>query len=220
LIGEHGSHERDGDAGHGRAAGDREPTRDARRGVVDPLAYFVGPSLVELDARRDALDVAEIEPFIDRTRSRVRSNTGDIELDWARGVLTVSTPRSRGVAGALAARSPFVLGEVTIEAKSPYGSVIVTALDDAPLAQSRQTARRCHRSTRTRTKSTMRRPVARRRMSRELDCPIGDETVRRCWICHNAHSRFWRVRRAQVPVRLGPKAGAVTCWPILGPTDS
>ena len=105
---------------------------------VNPLAFFVGPVEVEYGGRGETR-VESLEPFIDQAKKTVTSATGELKLDWGRGVFTVDTPKTKGVTGFLQdAGGRFVLGGATIASSNRYATVMVTALDNEPLDRSRK----------------------------------------------------------------------------------
>jgi hypothetical protein len=67
----------------------------------------------------------------------VISSTRELRHDAAKGSFEVDTPRSQGFAG-FRPNDPVALGNVRIELKSPFAVVLVTALDDAPIATAKR----------------------------------------------------------------------------------
>lgn len=108
------------------------------KAAVDPLAYLVGR--VEVKYGGDAANsmVAELSKYIDSAKKTVRSITGQITTDLARGLYLVDAPKAQGVAGFLGAAGPQKLGDVTVDCKNDYASVVVVPLDDQPIAASRK----------------------------------------------------------------------------------
>ena len=80
--------------------------------------------------------VIDLTSFIDPTRKRVRSVTGEIETDLAKGTYRVDTPRAQGLVGMLAKAGMQKLSGVTIVSKNDYACVLVVALDDKPITSS------------------------------------------------------------------------------------
>jgi hypothetical protein len=66
------------------------------------------------------------------------SDTGQLSLDCGRGLFRVDTPRSQGAVGKLAEAGAIELPAVSIRSTAPFAAVLVTSLDDVPLAQSRR----------------------------------------------------------------------------------
>ncbi len=62
-----------------------------------------------------------------------RRQNQSVELNAAQGWLRVDTPRTQGVAAHFEQQPAHALSRVHVESNMPHGSVIVTALDDAPL---------------------------------------------------------------------------------------
>ncbi len=95
----------------------------ARTGVD----FGVGKTTAELDALR-AKYVAG---------TRVVSSTGELRHDASLGRFEVDTPRTQGVV-TFATEQPIELTQTKIELSSPFGVVIVTALDEEPVQLSRR----------------------------------------------------------------------------------
>jgi hypothetical protein len=68
--------------------------------------------------------------------SRVTSSTGELRHDAALGRFEVDTPRTQGTIS-FATEQAISLSSTKIEQKSPFGVIIVTALDEQPIAASK-----------------------------------------------------------------------------------
>jgi len=75
--------------------------------------------------------------FIPPGQNRVRSDTGELERDWAAGTQTITTPRTRAVAGWVGRRT-FDLGDVIFRIDTPKASAALTSLDGEPLVASKK----------------------------------------------------------------------------------
>jgi hypothetical protein len=109
-------------------------------GGVDPLAFLVGP--VEVDYGADAAKTVispELTKHIDAAKKTVTSITGEISMDYGRGVCVVDTARSKGVCGFLKeAGGSFALTDLTVTSGNRYATINVVALDDQPLKTSKK----------------------------------------------------------------------------------
>jgi hypothetical protein len=121
-----------------------DPNRDAgpypldspADGGLDPLAYLVGRVEVVYGGDPSKNSVVDLAPYIDPVTKRVKSITGEIETDLARGVYRVDTPRAKGVAGMLGKAGRLTLSDVMIACVNEYASVAVVSLDDKPIVTS------------------------------------------------------------------------------------
>src|SRR5439155_23769411 len=105
--------------------------------AVDPLAFLVGPVEVKYGGDPAKTRVADLAPFIDQTRKIVKSNTGEIALNYDIGLCTLNAPKAQGVTGFLKqAGGNFPLGDVAIQSGNHYAAVVVVAMDNQPLKQS------------------------------------------------------------------------------------
>ncbi len=94
----------------------------ARTGV----AFDAGQSKSELDAIRTKYQKG----------SRVSSSTGELHHDAAAGRFEIDTPRTQGTIS-FATEQAIQLSSTKFEQKSPFGVIVVTALDDQPIAASK-----------------------------------------------------------------------------------
>ena len=75
--------------------------------------------------------------LIHRDRRRVGSITGEVMLDYGRGLCGLNAPRAQGAAGFLDRVGTIDFDDVTITSRDPYAAVLAVSLDDRPLASSR-----------------------------------------------------------------------------------
>lgn len=125
------------DAGYdpNRDAGDIAPESNVKGGV-DPLAFLVGPVVVDYDASPATSEVADLDAYIDAADQTVSSITGDLRLDYGDGVCTLNAPKAQGVTGFVGTSGSFRLEDVLIESGNDYATVLVVAMDDRPLRES------------------------------------------------------------------------------------
>jgi hypothetical protein len=106
--------------------------------VIDPLVHFAGRTNVNFTAQRGPNRLADLRPYIDRKAQTVTSTTGELKLDYGKGLLIVNAPAAQGVCGALREAGKTALRDLSIESDLPLGQVIAVSLDGAPLAESRR----------------------------------------------------------------------------------
>ena len=64
------------------------------------------------------------------------SDTGELAVDWAHGVLSVDTPRTQGFTGLSGLPTANATSRLSATLSAPYGNVVVTSADGKPLADS------------------------------------------------------------------------------------
>lgn len=117
---------------------------DARAGSAqakgaDPLAFLVGPVEVKYDGDPAKTVVKDLSSYIDPTRKTVRSITGELTLDYGKGLLTVDAPKAQAVGGFLGvAGGVFKTKDLTLESADEYATVTVVPMDDQPIATSKK----------------------------------------------------------------------------------
>ena len=111
-------------------------SRGKRVASIDPLAFCVGVVERSFDKTASTARARDLGPFVDRNAKTLRSATGELAWDWGKGFATVNSPRTQGATGFLSRAGRIDLAAVVIESRNEFGTVVVTALDDKPLASS------------------------------------------------------------------------------------
>lgn len=105
--------------------------------ALDSLAFLVGRVGTDfVEGQPQPSRFADLSAYIDRSARRVRSQTGELEWDWGRGLLTVRAPAAQGVAGFLASAGILDLPGFRFETALEYGALLAVALDGKPIAES------------------------------------------------------------------------------------
>ena len=114
--------------------------RPANLKGVDPLAFLVGPVEAKFDGNPAQTRVApNLATYIDRTKKVVRSNTGEITLDYGKGLCRIDAPKAQGVCGFLSQAGPLQFHDLGINSANPYAAILVVSLDGEPLATNHRT---------------------------------------------------------------------------------
>ncbi len=66
---------------------------------LDPLLHYAGRSDVQFTTTPGAVKVADLSTLINHTAQTVTSSTGELKLDYGKGVLTINADRAQGQAG-------------------------------------------------------------------------------------------------------------------------
>jgi len=103
---------------------------------VDPLAYLVGPVLVKYGGDPSKSKVTDLKPYIDSAKKTIKSITGELEMDYGKGLCTLNAPKAQGVSGFLNKVGSFKLADVVIRSGNDYATVLVVSMDDKPLRTS------------------------------------------------------------------------------------
>lgn len=103
---------------------------------VDPLAFLVGPVRVAYGGNPALTKVTVLTPYIDAQARTVKSETGEIRLNYGKGLCVVNAPKAQGVTGFLRSEGAITLRDVSITSRNPYATIAVVALDDLPLRRS------------------------------------------------------------------------------------
>ncbi len=114
---------------------DEGATDQAAGGDIDPLAFAQGPVELVLHEEEAPSNVVRTAA---REDGRVRSATGEIDWHYQQGVVRIDAPQAQAAIGFLATAGSQDLSTVTIDCHNDYASIVLVALDDRPLAESRR----------------------------------------------------------------------------------
>ena len=103
---------------------------------VDPLAYLVGPVVVKYGGDPAQSRVVDLSSHIQKDKRLIRSATGELTLDYGRGLCLLNAPKAQGVTGFLKKTKTFTLDDVTIRSGNDYATVLVVSMDGKPLKTS------------------------------------------------------------------------------------
>lgn len=103
---------------------------------IDPLLHYAGRATVQFVTEPGSTKLADLKPYIDHQKQTVSSTTGELKLDYQRGLLTLNAPKAQGVCGALKAGGKADLKDVEISSDLELGAIVAVALDGQPLAAS------------------------------------------------------------------------------------
>jgi lysophospholipase L1-like esterase len=107
---------------------------------VDPLSYFVGPvrTVYGGDPAKSFVH-PKLDTLIDREKKTVRSVTGELMLDYGKGISVLNASKAQGVTGFLkAAGGKFSTRNLQISSGNEYASLLVVSLDKLPLNTSKR----------------------------------------------------------------------------------
>jgi hypothetical protein len=105
---------------------------------VDPLIHFAGRAHVTFASAAGSARTQDLSKLVDRAHQTVTSSTGELKLDYGRGVLTINAPATQGVSGNLRAASEVVLSDVRLQCPLDLAHIVIVALDGQPLRTSKR----------------------------------------------------------------------------------
>ncbi|WP_421657905.1 hypothetical protein [Leptothermofonsia sp. ETS-13] len=109
-----------------------------RASSIDPLAFLVGKVNLRFSKDKASASQVELSSFIDRKAKTVRSSTGQLSWDYRKGLVTVNAPQAQGATGFLKQAGSLQLSDITLNSGLDYGTILLVALDDQPITQSRR----------------------------------------------------------------------------------
>jgi hypothetical protein len=105
---------------------------------ADPLAFLVGPVMVNYGVDSNHSFIADLSGFIDHDRKIITSNTGQIRLNYGVGLCTIDAPEAQGVSGFLKKAGDVHLSTIDVSSGNEQASILVVSMDDRPLNVSRK----------------------------------------------------------------------------------
>jgi hypothetical protein len=125
------------------AAFDELRAKDVPRGttlrpgnVIDPLVHYAGRTNVNFSGTGGPATLKDTSRLIDRARKVVVSTTGQLRLDYGKGVLTIDAPSAQGAGGDLKASGRVETKDLSIASNLDLIHIVAVALDGKPLASS------------------------------------------------------------------------------------
>jgi hypothetical protein len=105
---------------------------------IDPLIHYAGRTEISFVADAGKVELKNLTQLIGRKTQNVRSSTGELALDYGKGVLRINSQRAQGASGDLKSAGLIDLADLSLEAPLDNGHIIVVALDDQPIARSKR----------------------------------------------------------------------------------
>ena len=103
---------------------------------IAPLIHFVGRTRVTIGSEGGPSRLNRLDRLIDRHHEQVRASTGQLLLDYGRGLLSINAPAAQSAVGALNNVPTIALPDVEISSGLELGAMVAVALDDKPIAGS------------------------------------------------------------------------------------
>jgi hypothetical protein len=103
---------------------------------LDPLLHYAGRADVRFVTGPGSVKVSDLKPLIDHNAQTVTSSTGELKLDYGKGMLTINAARAQGVSGQLQAAGTVETRDLAIASEMELGHIVALSLDDQPLAHS------------------------------------------------------------------------------------
>lgn len=104
--------------------------------TMDPLAFLVGRVEVNFSDESKPSKFVNLANRINRNQKIVRSSTDELSWNWGIGLATFNAPKAQGATGFLGRAGAIELKDITIRSPLHYGTILVVALDDQPIAES------------------------------------------------------------------------------------
>lgn len=116
----------------------KQPSVKSEYENCDPAAFFIGK--VERGYTQSAGssdEFVEFSQYHNPNSGTIHSTTEELKLNYKTGVLTINTLRSQAAIGFLKQADIQNLRDVDIKLNNEYGNILVTALDNNPISESK-----------------------------------------------------------------------------------
>lgn len=104
---------------------------------IDPLIHYAGRVEVSFNSSPTRTELKDLHPYIDHGKQTVRSATGELLLDYGKGLLTLNAEKVQGASGNLKGEA-LKLDAISIESDLDNGHFVVVSLDDQPISASKR----------------------------------------------------------------------------------
>ena len=105
---------------------------------IDPMIHLIGRTSITISEKAGKTTVQDLAPFLDAAAQTVRSSTGELQLDYGKGLLRLTAEKAQGAIGALRETGAIDLPALTIESSLELGSILLVPLDGQPIATSKK----------------------------------------------------------------------------------
>ncbi|HWW03453.1 MAG TPA: hypothetical protein VNZ64_27370 [Candidatus Acidoferrum sp.] len=105
-------------------------------GRLDPLLHYTGRVDVRFVTGPGSVKLGRSNPSIDHAAQTVASSTGELKLDYGKGVLTIDAACAQGVSGLLQTVGRVETKDLSISSSLELGHIVVVSLDAQPLRSS------------------------------------------------------------------------------------
>jgi len=110
---------------------------DKDGGAISPLIHYIGRAKTVITTQGGVSRVDDLTPYIDLEAETVRSATGEVDLDFGDGILTVDAPQAQIVMGDLSQRQQAVVaGQFAVDSPMETLYTALVSLDGKPIAES------------------------------------------------------------------------------------
>ena len=103
---------------------------------ADSRAFIAGRIIRRVGGKTSRSVSPALNTYINESKKRITSSTGELEWDYGNGIVTLHAPRAQGACGFLSRRKRIRLKEISIECSNEYASILAVSLDGKPLASS------------------------------------------------------------------------------------
>lgn len=103
---------------------------------LDPLLHFVGRIHIRIGGKGGHPTIKDSSGLINRQEQTVATSTGELKLDYGKGVLLINAPSAQGISGHLKAAGPTMLGDIEVASDLELGHIVAVSLDGQPLGTS------------------------------------------------------------------------------------
>jgi hypothetical protein len=105
---------------------------------LDPLIHYTGRTEVQFSHSPTAVEMKDLSNLISRDKKTIKSSTGELELNYATGLLVIRSSQVVAASGALNSQSKIELGFMSLSSSLDLGHVVAVALDGRPLMDSKR----------------------------------------------------------------------------------
>jgi hypothetical protein len=107
-------------------------------GKIDPMIHLIGRTSITIAPQVGQTQVKDLTPFLDTSAQTVKSSTGELHLDYGKGLLLLTADKAQGAVGNLREGGKLDLPALTIESSLDLACILLVPLDGQPVANSKK----------------------------------------------------------------------------------
>jgi hypothetical protein len=104
----------------------------------DPLLHYAGRVNVTFTTNPGSVRAADTQSLIDHSAQSVTSSTGELKLEYGRGLLRIDAAAAQGFSGRLQSTPALETQDLVVSSTMELGHIIAVSLDHEPLRSSKR----------------------------------------------------------------------------------
>jgi len=105
---------------------------------IDPLIHYAGKVAVHFTTEAGETKLNDLSPYIDHAKRTIASSSGELRLDYGKGILFINSDKAQGLSGDLKQAGETELKDLFVQSDLDLGHIVAVPLDNQPLSVSKR----------------------------------------------------------------------------------